>query len=167
MAWYKSFKGKNGEINTFDWSLQDSVNFEFTVLIFKMGLLMLCSSIASAYCLLMYSPSIRKHRVQQLIAAILASTFWILDFQFGIFSWFVLHDFMETYILITNINWILLIISVVLLFIDESFYNFIHSTGEGWFVSLGIFIGVTYLTYPMLSDLFSAIFTVAEVSIWK
>lgn len=167
MAWFKSITGSNGEVNTYSWSIEKSIGARGTTLLVYILALAVFMSLGPLYFLIFYSITVRKHRINQTKVAIGMSLLWILDYQFGLYSWHFFSAFPETYEFITKVNWMLMIFHILLLIFDKVAYMALQSYDYTFYISIGFFSFASYLFYNPFGYFFNLIFTMAETSLWK
>lgn len=165
MSYFKSVNQKDGTVNFYPWSLGDTINVSFTSFLLMLALIGLVSAIVPAFCLLLYSISVTRHRKEQAIVGVFGAVIWTLDYSFGIFSWHLFHKFPELYSLITTVNIILLVLHIVTLFFDE-LTSILCEIKDGFLISIVLFGGIIYFTFPIVHKFLSLILTMSETSLY-
>ena len=164
MKWLRMIRKKNGDFDIIEWSPGSEFQLQFSKVAAMLGALIVINGIVSAYCLMWYAVSIKKHRFQQSIAGVIGSSIWILDYTFGGVSWLVLNIFPEFYLTLTAINLIILILHVFTLIFDGLIYS-LFNCKDGWLISLAVFGLIIYFLLPMFSKFVEVTINLSETSL--
>lgn len=149
--WYKSFKGSDGSINTFEWSLNDEIFTNVLSLIVMFFAVLLFALILPPLAMLVYPSSVKRHKLQSIIVGVVAGTYFLIDYIMGWFFWAVFHNFESFYPFILILNTSLLIIFILLYFyegwLDEKFSK-VPAYGLLFFITL--ILVLKFILFPVL-----------------
>lgn len=150
--WYKSFKGRDGSINTFEWSFDDEILTNGISIIVMLLAVLLFALALPALAMLVYPSSVKRHKLQSIIVGVVAGIYFLIDYMLGWMFWNLFHEFETFYTFFLVLNTSLMIIFVLLYFYDDYMvitYRRLPMPSLMFFVTL--FLIFKFIFFPVIT----------------
>jgi hypothetical protein len=162
-TWFKSFKNSNGNVDSFSWSLGDSIALGGTQIVIAFIVATICSFILPLFVLLIGPICTPKERRGYYITSILVTLYTLADYHFGWLGHAGWSNYLAVYQMIIATNIAMLIITTLLLFFEKHFFKMLRELGSPVLMWYLILPSVGYFLVLICRKLLNSIITMHPI----